>query len=423
MGEETVTDVVAWEALDSRGTPTLGCGVVLSGGASGTAVVPSGASTGSHDAREHRDGGDRWDGLGVLGAVTCVRERIRPALVGRSAAESDGVVENLDPSPDLADIGVHAALGVSVAACRALAAAAGVSLHAYLSGGQPPLLPLPMVNILSGGAHAGGAVDIQDILAVPVGAASFGEAIEWAWRVRRRAVDLAEELGLPAALVADEGGLGLPLPSNGAALDLVVTAVERAGLAPGEQVSLAVDVAANQLWDGAAYYLAAEDRRLDAGGLIDEIAGWVARYPLVSVEDALHDRDWDGWVEASHRLAGIQLLGDDLFATAADRVRRAAEQGVANAVLVKPNQRGTLARAAQTMAAARGAGYATVVSARSGDTEDTWLADLAVGWRAGQIKVGSTLRSERTAKWNRLLEITAEAGEEATFAGRRALAV
>jgi enolase len=243
-----------------------------------------------------------------------------------------------------------------------------------------------MVNVLSGGAHAGGAVDIQDVLVVPVGAAGFDEAIEWAWRVRRRAAALAEERGLPAGLVADEGGLGLPLASNAAALDLVVTAVERAGLVPGEQVALAVDVAANQLWDGRAYHLAAEDRRLDADGLLAEIERWVARYPLVSVEDALHDQDWDGWQVASRRLAGIQLLGDDLFGTAVDRLEHAAHREIANAVLVKPNQRGTLSGAAATVTAAREWGYAAVVSARSGDTEDGWLADLAVGWRAGRYR-------------------------------------
>ncbi|WP_166345789.1 phosphopyruvate hydratase [Phytoactinopolyspora limicola] len=413
--DDAVATVRAWEALDSRGTPTLGCSVVLAGGAAGRAIVPSGASTGSHDARERRDGGQSWDGLGVAGAVRVVIEEIGPALAGVPAREVDAVLESWDPSTDLAELGVHAALGVSVAAHRARARAAGVPLYELLAGGLPHRLPTPMVNVVSGGAHAGGAVDIQDVLVMPLRAGSFRTAIEWAWRVRRQAAALAERRGLVTTLVADEGGLGLQLPSNAAALGLVTEAIEAAGLEPGHDAALAVDVAANQLWDGSSYRLAAESRRLDAAGLIDELAGWVAKYPVVSIEDPLHDQDWDGWAEATRRLRGTQLVGDDLFSTAADRVAEAARRGVGTSVLIKPNQRGILSRAAETVATARRLGYQVVVSARSGDTEDHWLADLAVGWRADQIKVGSTTRSERTAKWNRLLEIEASCAPDLRF--------
>lgn len=421
MSTATVAAVTAWEALDSRGTPTLGCAVQLEGGARGQTLVPSGASTGRHDARERRDGGPRWDGLGVAASVAMVQEQLGPALLGRPPAEVDLAVGELDPSPELELLGVHAALGVSVAARIAEAAHERIPLHQLLADGAPPLLPMPMVNVVSGGAHAAGAVDIQDALVVPLGARDMSQAIEWAWRVRRRAAELAADRGFLVTLVADEGGLGLQLPSTGAVLSLLTQAIERAGLEPGADAAIAVDVAANQLWDGAAYRLAAEGRRLDSGQMIEEVLGWVRHFPVVSVEDPLHDSDWTGWAAATRQLSQIQLLGDDFFATSRERLEAAARDGIGNAVLIKPNQRGTLAAAQHTALRARDLGYATVLSARSGDTEDSWLADLAVGWGAGQIKVGSTMRSERTAKWNRLLQIAAEAGAGAQFAGGAAL--
>jgi enolase len=266
-----------------------------------------------------------------------------------------------------------------------------------------------MLNILSGGAHAAGAVDVQDFLVIPVGASSFAEAIEWSWRVRRAAVEAAEARGLNANLVADEGGLGLALGSNRAALELLSTALDRSGLIPGEQVAIALDVAATQLVHDGGYRLAAEDRQVDAAGLLDELEDWVDHHPIVSIEDPVGDDDWDGWMQAGKRLGHrVQLVGDDLFVTDLDRLRRGIEDGVANAVLVKVNQTGTVSDARAVVQEAKGAGMATVVSARSGETEDAWLADLAVGWDAGQIKVGSLTRSERTAKWNRLLRIEAE---------------
>ena len=291
--------------------------------------------------------------------------------------------------------------------------------------GAKPLLPLPMVNVISGGAHARGAgVDVQDFLVVPVGAASFAEAIEWAWRVRQGTEELAAARGLPASLVADEGGLGLALASNRAGLELLLAGIERSGLTPGAEAAIAVDVAATQLHGPDGYVLARRGRRtLDSAGVIDELEAWCRDFPVVSLEDPLSEDDWSGWTEVTQRWeSSVQLLGDDLFVTQVDRLERGVREGAANAVLVKPNQCGTLSGAQATVERARAAGYATVVSARSGDTEDAWLADLAVGWRAGQIKVGSTTRSERTAKWNRLLRIEQELGSGAEFAGRAALA-
>jgi len=280
---------------------------------------------------------------------------------------------------------------------------------------------MPMVNIISGGAHAGGAIDIQDILAVPVGARTFAEALEWAWRVRRASSELVAERGLVSWLVADEGGLGPSLRTNREALELVTSAIERAKLEPGEDVALAVDVAATQLFADDRYLLATERRNLTADELIAEVAEWAGAFPIVSIEDLLGEDDWRGWERATGALPGIQLLGDDLFATNPERLARGIESGVANAVLVKPNQIGTLTSARDVLKQAQAAGYATVLSARSGESEDAWLADLSVAWQAGQIKVGSTTRSDRTAKWNRLLKIEAELGEHAPFAGRTAL--
>jgi enolase len=427
VSASAIARVRAWEALDSRGTPTVACEVQLAGGARGQAVVPSGTSTGAHEAFELRDGGERYGGKGVRRAVAAVNGEIARAVAGLAAedgASVDRALEELDGTPNLARLGANAVLAVSIAAARAAAEAGGAPLYATLAGPAEPLLPLPMVNVISGGAHARGAgVDVQDFLVVPVGAATFAEAIEWAWRVRWATEKLARERGHQASLVADEGGLGLPLASNRAGLELVVEGIERAGLVPGEEAAVGIDVAATQLVADGGYRLGTEGRTLDAGQLVDELEAWCDAHPVVSLEDPLGEDDWDGWAEATARLGGrLQLLGDDLFVTDVERLGRGVDAGVANAVLVKPNQCGTLTRAAACVALARDAGFASVVSARSGDTEDGWLADLAVGWRAGQIKVGSTTRSERTAKWNRLLQIEAELGERSRYAGRAALA-
>ena len=416
--------VLAWEALDSRGTPTVACAIGLEGGAEGQAAVPSGASTGSHEAHEVRDGGRRFGGKGVRSAVAAVNGEIAQALRGGDASDqeaTDDLLRHLDGTPTLERLGANAVLAVSIACAVAAADAQRLPLWRYLAAEGPPLLPLPMVNVLSGGAHAGGLIDVQDVLVVPVGAGSFAEAIEWAARVRAAAVDVFRARGHSGALVADEGGLAAALGSNREAIAVVAGAIERSGLVPGEQVAIAVDVAATQLQEGAEYRFAAEDRSLRRDELLVELRSWCDEYPIVSVEDPVGEDDTEGWKLASERLADVQLLGDDLFVTSTERLAAGIADGIANAVLVKPNQVGTLSDTRRLIELARSAGYATVLSARSGDTEDSWLADLAVGWRTGQLKVGSTTRSERTAKWNRLLRLESE-HPGAQFAGREVLA-
>ncbi len=420
-----IESLLAWEALDSRGTPTVGCAVRLEGGAEGEAIVPSGASTGTHEAHERRDGDERYGGKGVRGAVAALRDEVGPLLAGRDPADQaaiDAALRELDGTPDLRRLGANAVLAASVACALAAARARGVPLWRLLAPDDPPLLPLPMVNVISGGAHAGRVIDVQDFLVVPAGASSFAEAVEWAARVRSATAEELRRHGHEVSLVADEGGLAAPLPSNRSALDLLTAGIERSGLAPGSDAAIAVDVAATQLLAAGGYALASEGRSLRAAELVEEMAAWSDEYPIVSIEDALGEDDGEGWGLVTGRLAGrIQLLGDDLFATSPERLRAGIRAGIANAVLVKPNQVGTLTGARSVVEIAKEAGYATVLSARSGETEDAWLADLAVGWRTGQIKVGSTMRSERTAKWNRLLRIEAER-PDAVFAGRAALA-
>jgi enolase len=351
-----------------------------------------------------------------------LNSEIAAAIVGFDAAsrlELDAALRALDDSPQLGRLGGNAILSVSVAAALATAADSGVSLYELElggGGGGGPLLPMPMVNIVSGGAHARGAgLDVQDFLALPVGASSFAEAIEWCWRTREATLRLATARGCGSSLVADEGGVGVAGLSHNEALDLLSSAIEAAGLEAGPEVAIALDVAATQLYDGTAYLF--EGRVCDAGALIDAVEGWCARYPIASIEDVVAEDDWAGWREASRRLRDrLQLVGDDLFVTNVRRLQQGVDEGVANAVLIKPNQCGTLSDARAALLEAQKSGYRTIVSARSGDTEDSWLADLAVGWRSGQIKVGSTVRSERTAKWNRLLKIEAELGERSSFA-------
>jgi enolase len=416
-----IASVFAWEALDSRGVPTVGCSVVAESGASGEVVVPSGASTGRHEAHELRDGGDRYGGRGVLLAVENVNGVLARAVVGRDVAgqdEIDTLLRELDGTADFSKLGANAVLAVSIASLRAAAADAGTPLYAWQAA-EALELPLPMVNIVSGGAHAGGLVDIQDVLAVPVGAASFTQAMEWVARVRSGTLAAAGRRGHSGALVADEGGLAFPLASNRDAVEIVALGIEEAGLEPGRDVGVAVDLAASRLLGDDGYRLEGEARTVSSAELVDELADWVEAFPIVSLEDPLAEDDWDGWSLAGERLGHVQLLGDDLLVTNAERLRRAIGGGVANAVLVKPNQAGTVTDARRVLEQAKAAGYATVLSARSGDTEDDWLADLAVSWNARQIKVGSTMRSERTAKWNRLLRLEAELG--LPFAGGAAL--
>jgi enolase len=419
VGPTRIEAVDGWQVLDSRGDPTVAARVRLHGGSEGVAAVPAGASTGTHEAAEVRDGGAAWGGKGVATAVAAVRGEIAQALRGLDVADLDRLdmtLRELDGTSRLSRLGANAVLAVSVAAALALAALREAPLWRLYT--QRPLLPMPMVNIVSGGAHAGGLIDIQDVLVVPVEARSFGQALAWAAQVRDGTRRVAARHGYPASLVADEGGIAGPLRSNRAALELVTSGIEASGLRPGADVALALDLAASQFLDRGRYRWAAEGRELSAAELIEEVAGWCREFPVRSVEDVLGEDDWDGWREATRVLGGIQLVGDDLFATDAGRLRRGARAGVANAILIKPNQSGTLTSAHRVLRAAQESGYRTVVSARSGETEDHWLSDLAVGWRAGQIKVGSTTRGERLAKWNRLLRIEHD-NPAAEFAGWR----
>lgn len=422
MNGARIAAVFAWEALDSRGNPTVACEVSLRSGARGAVVVPSGASTGAHEAVERRDGGTRYAGGGVRGVVASVRGELAEQVVGLDARNQealDAALREADGSPDLSRLGANAVLAISLATACAAASAGGLPLWRRLLGEEAPVLPMPTVNIVSGGAHVADGVDMQDFLVVPIGATSFAEAIELAWRVRRSTHEIAAKRGL-STLVADEGGLGPPLPSSLAALELLAEGIERSGLRPGADVAIAIDVAATQFFAPPGAYRLRGDapRVVDAAALIAELESWCDAHPVVSLEDVLAEDDWDSWAEATRRLGSrVRLIGDDLFATDLSRLERGIREGVANAVVVKPNQAGTLSAASAVVRRAREAGYGVVVSARSGDTEDAWLGDLAVGWRAAEIKVGSLARSERTAKWNRLLRIEAELGARATFAG------
>ena len=421
----SIDSVTSWEALDSRGNPTVACRVALSSGNAGIALVPSGASTGKHEALELRDGGERYGGKGVSSAVANVSGPLSDAVRGADATDQravDELLRDADGTRELSKLGANAVLAVSLATAKAAASALGLELFEYVGAGLPPLLPLPMVNIISGGAHAAGAIDIQDLLVVPVGAQSFAEAIEIAWRVRRGTAEAAELRGHNTSLVADEGGLGISAGSNREAIEILAAGIELSGLVLGEDAAIAIDVAATELFEprSQTYRFATEMRRLSADELIAEMTKWCHAFPIVSIEDVLAEDDWTNWSRAMHMLPPIQLVGDDLFVTNAARLEKGIASGAANAVLIKLNQIGTVTAAREAVELAKRADIATVISARSGETEDAWLADLAVGWRTGQIKVGSTMRSERTAKWNRLLEL--EARGEAQYAGSAALA-
>ena len=401
--------------------------VELAGGVVGRASVPAGASTGRHEAVDLRDGDARhWRGLGVSRAVRHVAEEIAPVLAGVAADDQRAVDERLvelDGTGDRGRLGANALLAVSLACARGAARATGVPLWRWLAREQPPVIPLPMVNLLSGGLHASGSIDLQDILVIPAGARDYPSALEVVCAVHAAAHDLLRARGM-STLRADEGGYGPSLASNEEALRLAVASIEHAGYTPGTDVVLAIDLAASHFRDAASgrYRLACEGRELAADELVGLVAEWATAYPLVSVEDVLGEDDWDGWVAATTTLGdGLQIVGDDLFTTHPQRLARGVALGAANAVLVKMNQIGTLTETLDVVAAAHDAGYATVVSARSGETEDDALADLAVASGSGQIKVGSVTGSERLAKYNRLLRIS-ERADAPRYAGAGALA-
>ena len=412
------------EILDSRSRPTVEAELRLSDGTIVLASVPSGASTGRHEAVELRDGDpSRFQGRGVLRAVASVNGEIADALRGHDAdvRAVDRVLVELDGTPDKSRLGANAILAVSLACARAEAALAGAPLWRHL--GSEPLLPLPMVNILSGGLHAGRQLDFQDFLVIPVGAATYREALRIVVAVYEATADVLRERGL-TVLKADEGGFGPPLDSHAAALELLDIAVARAGLRPGDDVAYALDVAATHFHnsDDGTYELASENRTCTSEELAELVAELADRHPILSVEDALAEDDWDGWVALTARLGDrMQILGDDLFTTNLERLERGIGLGAANAVLVKMNQIGTISETLAVVESAKQAGYRTVISARSGETEDPALADLAVGTAAGQIKVGSVAQSERLAKYNQLLRIEEALGADAPYAGRAAL--
>jgi len=417
----------ARQILDSRGRPTVEVDALLDDGSSGRASVPSGASTGAAEAYELRDGDPaRYAGLGVLRAVGNVNGEIAAALHGADAADQRAVDDRLralDGTPQLCRLGANATLAVSLAVCRAAAVARGQWLYeriAELAGAEPEL-PLPMTNILSGGLHAGRGMDVQDFLAIPMRAASIDEAIHLMARVRSAATDVLHDRGM-TTLLADEGGVAPACGTASAALRLMIEAIERAGLRPGDDVSIAIDVAATSLAqpDGR-YDLRREQRVLDSDALIELVCAWVLEAPVVSVEDGLGEEDWIAWRTLTQRLGDtLQLVGDDLFATHPRRLARGVGEGIANAILVKANQNGTLTGTLDVIAQAKAAGYATIVSARSGETEDAFIADLAVGTAAGQIKIGSLRTSSTVAKYNQLLRIEEHA--RARYAGIAALA-
>ncbi|MFF7281161.1 phosphopyruvate hydratase [Streptomyces griseorubiginosus] len=405
---------------DSRGRPTVEVEVHLADGAVGRAIAPAGASTGQGEAVDLRDGGSRFGGLDVRRAVGSVNTEIAPALLGLDAADQetlDRLLVNLDGTPDRGRLGGNAIVATSMAVLHAAAASAGVPLWRHLSAGRPVRIPLPEIQIFGGGAHADRRVDVQDFMVVCPAARSFSEALDWTAEIYRAAGSLMREAG-KAQGVADEGGFWPAFDSNEEALETLTRAIETAGFTPAGQVGISLDVAASQFGGEGRYTLALDDRTLDTAALIDMLGDWIDQYPILSVEDPVGEDDHEGMVEFTRRFGHrCQVIGDDYLVTDAKRVEAAATGGAANAVLVKPNQAGTVTEAHQALRAGKDAGFGTVVSARSGETEDVTIAHLSVGWDAGQLKVGSFTRSERMAKWNEVLRIEEDLGDSAEFSG------
>jgi enolase len=429
----TIDFIDAREILDSRGNPTIEVDVLLADGSVGRAAVPSGASTGAHEAVELRDGDqDRFGGKGVLTAVANVTERIGPEILGLDASDQAGIDDlliDLDGTPNKGNLGANAILGVSLACAHAAAASYDLPLYRYLGGVGARTLPVPMFNILNGGKHAQDSTDFQEFMVMPVGLDTFSDALRAGAEIFGALRTILHDEG-HATGQGDEGGFAPSLPSNEAAVEVILRAIERAGYRPGEDVGIALDPATTELVeegsgaDGAPtrYVLGREGRTLESGELVDLWADWAARYPIVSIEDGLAEDDWLGWQLLTERLGGgVQLVGDDLLVTNTARIARGIELSAANSVLIKLNQIGTLTETISAIDLARGAGWSTVVSHRSGETEDTTIADLVVGMGTGQIKTGAPSRSERVAKYNRLLRIEGELGESARYPGRAAL--
>jgi enolase len=418
----TIIDIAAREILDSRGNPTVEADVMLASGATGRAAVPSGASTGEHEARELRDGeATRYLGKGVRKAVRNIEEKIAPALKGMMAVdqiEVDRTMIDLDGTPNKEKLGANAILAVSLANARAAAMETGLPLYRYLGGPLSRTLPVPMMNILNGGAHSTNTVDFQEFMVVPVGVDSFSEALRVGAEVFHSLKKVLVKRKLSTG-VGDEGGFAPDLKDDEQALQVIIEAIEGAKYAPGKEVALALDVAASELYSGGKYtFKKSGAGTRDAAGMIELYAKWMEEYPIVSIEDGLAEDDWDGWAQLTKTLGDrVQLVGDDLFVTNTERLARGIENGVANAILIKVNQIGTLTEALEAIDMARAAGYLSVISHRSGETEDTFIADLAVATGAGQIKTGSASRTDRVAKYNQLLRIEQQLGDSAEFPG------
>jgi enolase len=419
-----IDDVVGREILDSRGNPTVEVEVELVSGARGRAAVPSGASTGAHEAVELRDGRERYGAKGVLDAVGHVNSEIRDTIVGTDAADQralDAALFALDGTDNCSRLGANAILGVSLAAAKAVAEECGLPLYRYVGGANAHVLPVPQMNVLNGGAHADSNVDIQEFMLLPVGATSFSEGLRWGVETYHALRGLLRDRGLSTGL-GDEGGFAPDLPSNEDALKLLLAAIEAAGYEPGAEIALGLDVAASEIFDAGTYTLAGEKRTFTSAEFADYLADLCSRYPIVSVEDGMAEDDWDGWATLTRRLgADVQLVGDDVFVTNSERLARGIEAGVANSILIKVNQIGSLTATLDTMQLAGRAAYSSVMSHRSGETEDATIADLAVATNCGQIKAGAPARSDRVAKYNQLLRIEEELGDSAEYLGRRAL--
>jgi enolase len=419
-----IVDVIAREILDSRGNPTIEADVVLESGVSGRAAVPSGASTGSREAIELRDGdAARYGGKGVLKAVENVNTEICEAIIGLDASEQafiDKTMIELDDSENKSRLGANALLAVSCAVAKAAAEESSLPLYRYLGGAGEMQLPVPLMNVINGGAHANNKVDLQEFMLVPLGAPSFREALRYGAEVFQALKKIIDGRGMPTT-VGDEGGFAPDLPSNESALELLLEAIDKAGYVPGKDIALALDCAANEYYEDGVYNLASEGIKLTRSQMVDYLATWCDRYPIVSIEDGMSEHDWEGWKLLTDRLGRrVQLVGDDVFVTNTKILKQGIAQGVANSVLIKINQIGTLSETFSAISMAHRAGYTAVVSHRSGETEDSIIADIAVGTNAGQIKTGSLSRSDRIAKYNQLLRIEEDLGDAAGYSGRGA---
>ncbi|MEN9831561.1 MAG: hypothetical protein RLZZ487_1166 [Pseudomonadota bacterium] len=416
-----IKSILARRVWDSRGRPTVEAEVVLNDGSLGRAIAPAGASKGTREALELRDGGDRFGGLDVLRAVGHVNGEISNALVGTKADNQialDQALIDLDGTINKSRLGANATLAVSMAAAHAMAAASNMPLYRYLGNGKTGRLPMPQIQIFGGGAHAGRRVDVQDFMVVCPGASSFAQALEWTAEVYRHAGLLMAQRGSLFG-VADEGGWWPDFSSNEQALEMLVLAIERAGFIPGDQVAIALDIAASEFGRQGQYRLGLESRALDSDGMIEMLLRWVEKYPIVSIEDPLAEDDSVGFARFTKAIGHrLQIVGDDFLVSNSSLIREAAKLGAANTVLLKPNQRGTLSETLEAWKVAQELGYSAIVSARSGETEDTTIVDLAIGWNVGQLKVGSFARSERMAKWNHALRIEEQLGAQARFAGK-----